>query len=146
MSNFNVYRDLMDVNCASRKIRSTRKILLYGKCVRDEYPEIFNSFSSNRTVLAVCPEKTHFNMICLKLASILARVRLEELIVLTVDGSPHCIQLHHIVEEARKITGVKNVLFKHYVVENGRAIEINDKEIKIARYLSKIKRLLEAHE
>lgn len=140
MSSFNVYRDLMDVNCASRKIRSTRKILLYGKCVRDEYPEIFDSFSNNRTALAVCPEKTHFNMICLKIASILARVKLEELVVLTVDGSPHCIQLHHIVEEARKITKSENTIFKHFVIEGGKIIEVGEKEIKVARYLSKIKK------
>lgn len=141
--NYQAYRDLVDVNSASRHIRNTRRILLYGKCVRDEYPDIFNRFANGMVTLAVCPEREHFNIICLKLTSIIARVNLKEVTVLTIDGSPHCIQLHHIVEEARKTTNTKEELFKHYVIENSKVVEISVEEIKTARYLSKIKRLLQ---
>ena len=135
-----VYRRLMTVNVASRSIRRTRKLLLYGTCVRDEYPELFNSVAKDRTPLAVCLEDEHMNMVALKLASILARVKLDEVVVLTVDGSPHCVQLHMLVEEVDKIVGgFKRV---HLVIENGVLVEIPKECIKVCRYLTKIKKML----
>ncbi|RLE64497.1 MAG: 4Fe-4S ferredoxin [Thermoprotei archaeon] len=135
-----VYRRLMTVNVASRTIRRVRKLLLYGTCVRDEYPELFESVARDRVSLAVCLEDEHMNTVALKLASILARVPLDEVVVLTVDGSPHCIQLHMLVEEVSKIIGgFKRV---HLVVENGKLIEIPEECVKICRYLTKIKRML----
>jgi hypothetical protein len=79
--------------------------------------------------------------VALKLASIFARVDLEEVVVLTVDGSPHCIQLHHAVEEARKVTG-RQINVRHFVIEGGEALEVSAEAVKVARYLSKIQRLL----
>jgi len=132
----------MSYNVAGRLIRKIRRVLLYGTCVRYEYPEIYESFSQNRVPLAVCMEREHFNMVTLKIASMLARVELEELVVLTVDGSPHCVQLHMAVEEALKITN-SSTLVKHLVIERRKVIEVPPQCVKIARYLSKIKRLQE---
>jgi len=134
------YRDLLDYNAAGRELRRNRRLLVYGTCVRDEHPGIFEEWSSGRVPLAACLEKTHFNMVALKLASILARVELEELVVLTVDGSPHCVQLHHAVEEAVRVTG-SGVRVRHVVVEGGEAVEIPASTVKTARYLSKVYRL-----
>ncbi|RLF06903.1 MAG: 4Fe-4S ferredoxin [Thermoprotei archaeon] len=133
------YRKLMDVNVASREIRRLRRVLLYGTCVRDEYPSIFETYAEGRVPLAVCMEETHFNLVALKLASMAIRVKLEELVVLTVDGSPHCIQLHMAVEEVDKIVG--GLPRKHVVVEEGRAHEIEPEYVRIARYLTKVRRL-----
>lgn len=136
-----VYRKLLDVNVASRRIRLNPRILLYGTCVRDEYPEIFEKMAVERIPLAVCMEETHMNMVALKLASLTARIKLDELVVLTVDGSPHCVQLHMAVEEVDKIVG--GIRVKHYVIEGGRVIEIDPHYVKLARYLSRIKKLYE---
>ncbi|RLE98131.1 MAG: 4Fe-4S ferredoxin [Thermoprotei archaeon] len=133
------YRKLMDVNVAGREIRRLRRILLYGTCVRDEYPSIFRMYAEGRVPLAVCMEETHFNLVALKLASMAARVKLEELVVLTVDGSPHCVQLHMAVEEVDKIVG--GLPRRHIVVEGGEAHEIEPMYIRIARYLTKIRKL-----
>lgn len=136
------YRKLISYNAAGSELRNKKKILIYGTCVRDEHSEIYAKFEKNRIPLAVCLEEEHFNMIALKLASIVARIDLEEIIILTVDGSPHCVQLHHVAEEVAKIVG-KQVNFKHFVIENKKVIEIDSKTIKTARYLSKIKRMIE---
>jgi hypothetical protein len=133
------YRKLLDVNVACRPFREARKILVYGTCVRDEYPSIFEEYARGRVPLAVCMEEEHFNMVALKLASIAARVKPEELVVLTVDGSPHCLQLHMAVEEVDRIVG--GLPRRHVVVEEGRAIEIEPEIVKVARYLSKVRRL-----
>mgnify|MGYP000294711917 CR=1 FL=1 len=138
----NSYKDLMDHNVAGKAIRKLRRVLIYGTCVRHEHPKIYESISQNRVPLAVCLEREHFNIVALKVASMLARVKLEELVVLTVDGSPHCVQLHMAIEEALKVTK-SNIPVKHLVIENGEVIEIPPHCVKIARYLSKIKKLQE---
>ncbi len=135
------YRELMDYNAAGRRLRETRRLLVYGTCVRDEHPQVYGEWSRGRVALAACLEKTHFNMVALKLASILARVDLEELVVLTVDGSPHCVQLHHAVEEAVRVTGSR-ARVRHVVVEGGGWVEVSARAVKAARYLSRVEKLL----
>jgi len=140
------YRELMDYNVCGRIIREKRKLLIYGTCVRDEYPNIFEELSINRVPLAVCLEKTHMNMVALKIASLIARIKLDEIVVLTVDGSPHCVQLHFCLEEVAKIMDQKMPSLKHYVIEKSRAIEISRKAVKTARYLVKVQRLLDVND
>ena len=138
---WHAYRGLLDYNVAGKKIREKRRLLVYGTCVRDEYPEVFSEFSAGRVPLAVCMEAVHFNMVALKLASMFARVKLEEVVVLTVDGSPHCVQLHHVVEEARRVVGGNAPPVKHFVIEEGRVVKVSEKTVKTARYLSKIEKM-----
>lgn len=133
------YRKLLDVNVASRAIREVRRLLVYGTCVRDEHPSVFEEFARGRVPLAVCMEEEQFNVVALKLASIAARVKLEELVVLTVDGSPHCLQLHMAVEEVDRIVG--GLPRRHVVIEDGEAVEVEPQYVKLARYLSKVKKL-----
>ncbi len=136
-----MYREFMTVNVCSKKIRERKRLLIYGECVRDEYPELFQLYAEGRVPLAVCMEREHINMVGFKLAGLLARVDVEEVVVLTVDGSPHCVQLHFALEEVEKILG-REIERKHYVVENGRVIEISKKAVKKARYLSSIEKYL----
>jgi hypothetical protein len=135
------YRRLTEFNVSGRELREKRRLLVYGSCIFNEYPDILSRFSEGRVALGVCLEAEHLNVVALKLASIFARVDLEEVVVLTVDGSPHCIQLHHAVEEARKVTG-RQVNVRHFVIEGGEALEVSPEAVKVARYLSKIQRLL----
>ncbi len=139
---FPVYREFMTVNVCSRRFRRNKSLLLYGECVRDEYPDIFQQYAGERIPLAVCMEKEHVNIVGFKLAGLLARMDLEEIAVLTVDGSLHCVQLHFAVEEVEKILG-KNLNRKHYVIEGRKVLEISKKAVKKARYLSYIQNTLE---
>jgi len=131
------FRDLMEVNAASREIREKKRLLIVGSCLIDEHPKIVEKYSNGRAKLKVCLEREHFNMVCLKLSSIIARVPLEEIIVLTVDGSPHCIQLHFMMDEIEKITG-KKLNVKHILVYKGEDVEVDDETVKNARYLTKV--------
>jgi hypothetical protein len=135
------YRRLTEFNVAGRELREKRRLLVYGSCIFNEYPDILSRFSEGHVALGVCLEAEHLNVVALKLASIFARVDLEEVVVLTVDGSPHCIQLHHAVEEARKVTG-RQVNVRHFVIKGGEALEVSPEAVKVARFLSKIQRLL----
>lgn len=122
-------------------MREKRRLLVYGTCILYEYPEVLSRFSEGRVALGACLEAEHLNIVGLKLASMFARVELEEVAVLTVDGSPHCIQLHHAVEEAKKVSG-RDINVRHFVIEDGEAREVSPEAVKTARYLSKIQRLL----
>ena len=135
-------RRLIDVNACARALRENPRLLIYGLCVADEHPHLFERLAAGRVPLGVCLEAEHMNMVALKLASIAARLPLEEVVVLTVDGSPHCVQLHFMVEEVNKILGGR-LRVRHFVIERGKLIEIDERVVKTARYLSKVKRLLE---
>ncbi|MCD6509546.1 MAG: 4Fe-4S ferredoxin [Thermoprotei archaeon] len=136
-------RRLIDTNACPRDLRRKRKLLLFGRCLRDEHPEVLEKFADDYVPLSICLEAEHMNMVGFKLASMLARMPLKEIIVLTVDGSPHCVQLHMMVEEVNRIFNNK-LNTRHFVVEGGKLIEVSRDCVKTARYLSKIKRLLEA--
>jgi len=101
-----------------------------------EHPEIMERLGDYYP-LKVCMEENIFNVVALKIASILARVELEEVKILTVDGSPHCLQLHHAAEEAFKVTRSKCKL-RHFVVAKGKIVEVSRDTVKISRYLSKV--------
>ncbi len=134
------FRRLIDTNACSRVIRGKRKILIYGTCVKDEHPEVLKKFIEDRVPLAVCLEWEHMNMVGFKLATMMKSCMLEEVTVLTVDGSPHCVQLHMMVEECRKL--IPGTRINHYVIHKGEVIEISDKAVKTARYLSKVEKLI----
>jgi len=130
--------DLMSTNAKGKYIRG-KKLLLYGSCI-EENPQYLENFK-DYTLLSFCPEKEHINMAFYKLMAMMSVA--EELVVLTKDGSPHCVQLHYIAQEVLRYAERKFPL-RHYVINRGEMIEISPEDVKISRYLSKIKRLRES--
>jgi hypothetical protein len=126
----------MDTSVRSGYLRGFRKILLYGSCLNEDLLRGFDDYAK----LSCCLEEEHANMIGFKLAGILARGDYDEIAVLTVDGSLHCVQLHHLVEEVCRI--VRNPpKRRHMVVVDGEMREIPEDAVKISRYLSKVSKL-----
>ncbi len=135
---------LLRINAGDRRAKEKGKLLIHGECIKDMWPQFFEKFSEDHFPAAVCLEAEHMNMVAFKLATIIKNIKPKEVTVLTVDGSPHCVQLHMMVEEVRKI--VENLSphtnYKYYVVNKGELIEIPRECIKTSRYLSKIKKLI----
>ncbi|MEM1612101.1 MAG: hypothetical protein QXH02_01960 [Desulfurococcaceae archaeon] len=68
-----------------------------------------------------------------------------KLMVVTIDGSPHCFTLHASVNEAEYILGEK-IERERYVVLNGREIKkISPNAIRVARYLSIVNTMIEEY-
>lgn len=129
---------LMDMNVQSSYLRGFRKILLYGSCLDEKILREFDGYAR----LSCCLEEEHANMVGFKLAGILARGSYDEIAVLTVDGSLHCVQLHHVVEEVCKL--VKNPpKRKHIILEEGKMVFVPESAVKISRYLSRVSKLIE---
>lgn len=132
---------LIDTNAKSVLIRDKSKLLIIGRCVEIEHPKALKDFK-DYAILSVCLEEEHMNNTGLKLAAILARGNYSEVSVLTVDGSPHCVQLHFMVEEVFKIMKLSNCRRRHFVIEKGKVIEVSLEAVRVARYLSKVQKLL----
>ena len=134
-------RDFLTTNVGDREIMKTKKLLLYGTCIAEKYPNILGEYSEGRTALSVCLERDHMNMVAFKLATMVKSAKLEEIIVLTVDGSPHCVQLHQTVSEVNKLFDVPPST-RYFVVEHGKIHEVDVKTVKTSRFLSTIAKLL----
>ncbi len=132
--------DLLSTNSGSHLLKEKGELRVIGSCIAVEWPDIAEKFCEG-LCLSACPERDHINLIALKVASILARVDVRRMSVLTVDGSPHCLHLHHSVEEAAKISS-KEVAVEHAVLQRGKIIPVSGKAVKVARYLSRVENLL----
>ncbi len=109
-------------------------ILIVGECIKTVFPEIMKKYSEGMVVLTSCPQAEGCCGIVEKVSMILKCSRPKEIIVLTVDGSPHCYMLHSSVDGAVYVTGVKTKI-RHLVVVNGEVKEISSESIRLSRYL-----------
>ncbi|MFX0107194.1 MAG: 4Fe-4S ferredoxin [Candidatus Hodarchaeota archaeon] len=131
----------MCINVGDHKLRDAGKILLIGSCMNSRFPEIIDQFrriDGNWAVLHVCLEETHMNQAGFKIGSIVSYSNIERIIALTIDGSPHCVQLHFVIEDV-KMRFMKDLQTEHFVVEKGKVVEVHPSAVKRARHLSKIR-------
>ncbi|MFX0169017.1 MAG: 4Fe-4S ferredoxin [Candidatus Hodarchaeota archaeon] len=133
---------LLSINVGAKYLRQANKYLLVGSCVPQEYPELFQQLAQDRVCLHVCLETFHMNMAETKLACITKIHQPEELLVLTVDGSPHCFQLHVLAEDMKRYFNLDSKI-QHLVIEHGRLQQVSSSAVKTARHLNKVQHLLE---
>jgi hypothetical protein len=130
----------MRINVGDSRLREKGKLLIIGSCMQSRFPKIVEEFKEKdggNAVLQICMEEMHVNQAGFKLASIVRYADIKRLTVLTVDGSPHCVQLHFVVEDIKQHF-TPEVETAHYVVEKGQLFEISPQSVKRARHLSKI--------
>ena len=133
-------RPLLSTSVAAKDVRGA-SVLIYSECLRQEWPEVLAQQAEGRVALCVCLEREHICHITAKLATMMVMGRPAELVVLTVDGSPHCLQAHFAAEQALRITGLQ-VPVRHLVVEKGRLYEVGPEVVRAARHLSEVAELV----
>ncbi len=134
---------LLETNLGAKKLRQLKKILITGTCVPKRYPEIFKKFKTDDLVhLHVCLETHHMSMAGYKLAKMVEFSNIEEIIILTVDGSPHCFQLHVIGQDIKR-HWKPEANIEHWVIEHGELISIDYQTITVGRHLHRVKKLLD---
>lgn len=89
----------------------------------------------SKNIFTVCLESTHMNMIAHKIASILRTGKVNKVVFATVDGSPHCIQLHYIRNELKKIMNLKKIKLENYISNNGNLVLIDKEKISKSKKL-----------
>jgi len=117
-------------------------LLLLSECARDVFPEVCKKFVEGRVVLTSCPEVENAEMIMGKLTSILTCSNPSDLTVLTMEGSPHCLALHSAANEALFITKA-SVPLRHFVILEGKAMEVSSESVRVARYLHLVQKCIE---
>jgi len=128
-------RKLLETNVGRAR---GRKILLVSECIASDRPEILRQFEDEYIFLSVCPEAHHINHIGYKLLSFIKYSDVKHIAVLTVEGSYHCIQLHHLLEDIAK--HFADIEAKHYVLTGGKIFEISRRAVNISRHLLKVEK------
>lgn len=77
-----------------------------------------------------------------KIGSIVKYSNIKKVTVLTVDGSPHCVQLHYVVEDIKRHFA-PDIETGHFVMEKGKLFEITADSVKRSRHLSKIQKMID---
>ena len=134
-------RRLLSTSVAAKEL-ARADLLIYSECLRHEWPDILAEWSRGRLALSVCLEREHMNHITVKIATIMVMSRPAEVIALTADGSPGCVQVHFALRQALRITGL-DIPVRHLVVEKGQLYEIEPRVVRIARHLSEVQALAE---
>ena len=135
---------LMRINVGDKFLREKPNLLLVGSCT-DRYPDIVKEVQERdggHSVLHICLEETHANQAGFKIGSIVRYSDIKRVTTLTVDGSPHCVQLHYVVEDIKRHF-VPDLETAHFVIEKGKLFEVTADAVKRSRHLSKIQKMLE---
>jgi len=131
---------LMCTNVGDSRLRDKGQLLLIGTCMNTRFPEIVEEFKvkdGGYAVLHICLEENHVNQAGFKIGSIVRYSEIKKITVLTIDGSPHCVQLHFVVEDLRRHF-TPEIETVHFVVEKDKVMEVESAAVKRARHLSKI--------
>ena len=140
--NCNDMQYLMRINVGDSRLRNQRNLLLVGSCM-DRFPEIVKEVcerEGNPAVLHICLEETHMNHAGFKVSSIVKYSDIKKVTTLTIDGSPHCVQLHYLIEDIKRHFA-QDIETVHNVIEKGKLHKISAAAVKHSRHLSKIKKM-----
>ena len=77
-----------------------------------------------------------------RLATIIRVKDTKEIAALTMDGSPHCLQLHFALADLEEM--FPRMKTKHYVTEKGVLRRVSERAVKTARHLYEVEGLCNA--
>lgn len=132
-------RDLLKTNCFD--IQET--MIIVGSCLERMQPKAYKKLEKiSDNIYDVCLEKEHLNMIVTKIIGMIARGKIKKILFVTVDKSPHCIQLHYIIKELENAIDISNIEIINYVAVDNELIKIPLEVISLSKNLSKLKEKL----
>ena len=113
-----------------------KTIIVVGSCLKSRDPQVFEQLQKiTSDIYDVCLEETHINMAITKIAGMLRTHIIEKVIFVSVDKSPHCVQLHYIQEELCKMMGLNNIMIENYVADGAKLIKISPEAISLSKNL-----------
>jgi hypothetical protein len=131
-------KELMSTNIYDVK----DEILICGKCIKDINKNVYNKLLEIcPNVYGACLQETHIDMLISKITAMISTGKIKKIIFASVDGSPHCVQLHYIRKEINRRIKNLNYEIKNYVLLNDEIIEIDENTISLSKNLAVIKKL-----
>lgn len=132
-------KNLLSTNCFDTE----ETMVIVGSCVESMFPKAFEKIERlSDNIYEVCLEETHLNMVVTKIIGMVARDTVKKLIFISVDKSPHCVQLHYIVKELENAIDITKLDIENYVVVGEDLINIPLEVISLSKNLSKLKEKL----
>jgi hypothetical protein len=120
---------------------SDKEIIIVGSCLKNMQPNAYKALEAmGKPIYDLCLESTHINMAITKIMGMIRAKDIQLIHFASVDRSPHCIQLHYIQDEIRKI-GTKTA-FKNYVSIDNTLVEISPETISLSKNLAKLQNTL----
>ena len=114
-------------------------IIVVGSCLKNMQPKGYEELQKiSNKVYELCLEETHINMAITKIGGMLRTNKIKKIIFASVDKSPHCIQLHYIQDELRKMMNLSNIEIENYVIVDNELIKISAETISLSKNLSKL--------
>ena len=130
-------RDLMKTNCYD----IGKTMVIVGSCLERMQKEAYKEVEKmSDDIFELCLEVNHINMAITKIIGMLSRVKVNKIIFVTVDKSPHCIQMHYIENEIAKAMDISSIEIIHYVAVNNKLIEISKNTISKSKTLSELEK------
>lgn len=121
----------------------TDTIIIVGSCLQYVQPEGFEELKKiSNNIYEICLEETHINMAITKIGGMLRTRKVNKIIFASVDKSPHCIQLHYIQDELRKMMDVDKIKMENYVVVNNELKQIEPEIVSLSKNLDKLKDII----
>ncbi len=113
------------------------EIVVVGSCLKAMQPKAFEEIESWKLpIFELCLEQTHINMAITKILGMIRAKKIKKIVFASVDRSPHCIQLHYIQDEIRKIGF--DIDFVNYVAVDNSLVKIPKDTITLSKNLSKL--------
>jgi len=117
-------------------------IIVVGSCLKNMQPKGYEELQKiSNNIYELCLEETHINMAITKIGGMLRTNKIKRIIFASVDKSPHCIQLHYIQDELRKMMNLSNIEIYNYVIVDNELIKINRETISLSKNLKELTEL-----
>lgn len=130
-------KDLMKSNI----YESSENIVIVGSCLKNMFPNAYCELERRKyPIFDLCLEQTHINMAITKVLGMIRAKNIRKIIFASVDRSPHCIGLHYIQDEIRKLGF--NIEIYNYVASEEGLIEIPKEAISMSKNLSQLSKLI----
>lgn len=114
-------------------------IIIVGSCLKNMQPEGYKKLEEiSNNIFDLCLEETHINMAITKIGGMIRTGKVKKILFATVDKSPHCIQMHYIQDELRKMMDINNMEIINYVVVDNKLINIDKDTISLSKNLYKL--------
>lgn len=119
-----------------------KTIIVVGSCLKSMQPKGYESLQKkSNNIYELCLEEIHINMAITKIGGMLRTNKIKKIIFASLDKSPHCIGLHYIQDELRKMMDLSDVEIENYVIVNDELIRISTEIISLSKNLSKLSKL-----
>ena len=117
-------------------------IVIVESCLKYMQPIGFSKLEEfSDSIYELCLEETHVNMAITKIGGMIRTKKIKKIIFASVDKSPHCIQLHYIQDELRKMMDLSGIEILNYVVVDNELILVSPEVISLSKNLKELSKI-----